>query len=72
MESVIRQSRGIVREFDRARGYGIIQEESGGELVVRYSAILGEGVRTLKRGDRVSFNVAQTSRGLSAVHVTRD
>ena len=72
MESVIRHSRGIVREFDRARGYGIIQEESGGELIVRYSAIAGEGVRTLKRGDRVSFNVAQTSRGLSAVHVTRD
>lgn len=72
MESVIRQSRGVVREFDRARGYGIIQEESGGELIVRYSAIAGEGVRTLKCGDRVSFNVAQTSRGLSAVHVKRD
>ena len=72
MESVIRRSRGIVREFDRTRGLGIIQEESGEQIFVRYSAIIGEGVRILKCGDRVSFDVAQTSRGLNAVHVTRD
>jgi len=72
MESFIRRSRGIVREFDRTRGYGIIQEESGEQIFVRYSAIAGEGVRTLKSGDRVSFDVAQTSRGLNAVHVVRD
>ena len=72
MESLIRRSRGIVREFDRARGLGIIQEESGEQIFVRYSAIIGEGVRILRCGDRVSFDVAQTSRGLNAVHVTRD
>ncbi len=72
MEALIRRSRGTVREFDRTRGFGTIQEDSGEQLFVRYSAILGEGVRILRCGDRVSFDVEQTTRGLNAVRVIRD
>ena len=70
METLIRRSYGIVREFDRTRGCGTIEEESGKQIFVRYSAITGAGVRVLKSGDRVSFEIEQTQRGPSAVRVT--
>jgi cold shock protein len=72
MDTVIRRGMGVVREFDRTRGLGTIEDESGSQLVVRYSAILGAGIRNLKCGDRVSFEVEQTQRGLTAVRVSRE
>lgn len=61
---------GVVREFSRSRGSGYIQMEPTGDSVfVRYSAILGEGVRMLKVGQRVSFELEEDKRGLSALRV---
>ena len=72
MDFVTRRCRGIVREFDKFRGYGTIEIENGERAFVRYSAIIGLGVRTLNCGDRVSFDLEQNHRGYNAVHVTRD
>jgi CspA family cold shock protein len=66
------RSFGIVREFDAIRGHGTIEHENGVQLRVRYSSILGEGVRILKSGDRVSFEVERSARGLLAVRVSRE
>jgi cold shock protein len=71
MDSSSRRTTGVVRQFDRTRGLGTIEEESGTEVLVRYSAILGQGVRTLKSGDRVAFEVEENQRGRNAVRVMR-
>src|SRR5579872_2096153 len=51
---------GTVREFDRSRRLGIIQLDTGQNVTVRYSAIEGQGVRTLKCGDRVTCDIVET------------
>lgn len=61
---------GIVREFSVSRGIGTIEMDGSGEpVVVRYSAIRGEGIRTLRAGQRVSFELEHDQRGLSALRV---
>ncbi len=72
MDLLVRHCRGVVREFDRARGCGTIEVETGERASVRYSAILGAGLRHLRSGDSVSFDLEQSPRGLIAVRVTRD
>ncbi len=72
MDMISPRYRGVVCEFDRVRGCGTIEIETGERVFVRYSAIVGQGLRTLRRGDQVSCNVEQGHRGLTAVRVVRD
>jgi len=72
MHSLEHRCRGIVREFDKCRGQGTIDVETGEQVFVRYSAIVGQGLRNLRTGDHVSFDIIQSPRGLSAVRVMRD
>jgi CspA family cold shock protein len=72
MQALIQRFHGVVREFDKSRGLGTIVDESGKSFFVRYSAIIGQGVRALKSGDRVSFDIEHTQRGPNAVHVMLD
>jgi cold shock CspA family protein len=62
--------RGIVRQYDSIKGRGVIETERGERFPVRYSAIQGEGVRTLKCGDAVVFEV-ESGATSNAVHVKR-
>jgi CspA family cold shock protein len=63
---------GTVKWFNDAKGYGFIQRDGGGEDVfVHHSAIVAEGFRTLKEGEKVSFEVAQGPKGLQARNVLR-
>lgn len=61
--------RGIVREFDVIKGRGTIETEQGARYPVRYSAIQGQGVRKLKTGDIVHFEVVESLNGATAVRV---
>jgi CspA family cold shock protein len=70
MDALSRRYRGIVREFDKSRGCGTIDVETGECVFVRYSAIVGQGLRMLRSGDHVSFDVEQSRRGPTAVRVT--
>ncbi len=72
MDMVSQRYRGVVREFNRVRGCGTIEIETGEQVFVRYSAIVGQGLRTLRSGDQVSCNVELGQRGLIAVRVMRD
>lgn len=62
---------GKVKWFNEAKGYGFIEQEGGEDVFVHFSAISGEGFKTLKEGDPVEFEVTQGPKGLQAKNVTR-
>jgi CspA family cold shock protein len=63
-------STGTVKWFNDAKGFGFITPEDGGkDLFVHFSAIQGGGFKSLKEGDKVSFEVGQGPKGPSANNV---
>ncbi|ADU97467.1 cold-shock protein [Thermovibrio ammonificans] len=62
---------GTVKWFDSKKGYGFITADNGQDVFVHYTGINGEGFRTLEEGERVSFNVMESDKGLKAVDVDR-
>ncbi len=60
---------GTVKWFNGGKGYGFIAREGGEDVFVHYSAIQGEGFRTLRENQRVEFSVQQGPKGLQAVDV---
>ncbi len=63
---------GSVKWFNDAKGYGFIRQDGDNrDVFVHYSAIAGEGFKTLKEGERVTFEVVQGPKGLQAANVMR-
>lgn len=62
---------GTVKWFNDSKGFGFIKRESGPDVFVHYSAIRGQGRRTLADGDRVEFSVVDGAKGLQASDVTK-
>ena len=60
---------GIVKWFDNKKGYGFIKREEGDDVFVHYSAISGEGFKTLNQDENVSFDVVDGPKGLQASNV---
>ncbi len=60
------KEQGTVKWFNASKGYGFIRRESGEDVFVHYSAIVGEGYRSLEEGARVSFEVRKGPKGLQA------
>lgn len=63
--------KGTVKWFNDAKGYGFITQPAGDDVFVHFSAIVGEGFRTLSEGQEVEFDLQQTERGLQAAKVVR-
>jgi len=63
--------KGTVKWFNDAKGYGFITQPGGDDVFVHFSAIVGEGFRTLSEGEEVEFDLQQTDRGLQASKVIR-
>lgn len=62
---------GRVKWFNNSKGYGFIVQEDGPELFVHYSAIQGDGYKTLVEGQAVSFEVTQSDKGPQAANVVK-
>ena len=61
---------GTVKWFNDAKGFGFISPESGGEdLFAHFSAIQGQGFKTLKEGQRVTFDVTTGPKGKQASNI---
>jgi CspA family cold shock protein len=63
------QQTGTVKWFNDSKGYGFIQRENGGDLFVHYRSITGNGHKTLKEGQQVSFIEVQGQKGPQADNV---
>ncbi len=63
---------GRVKFFNDRKGWGFIEPEGGGEdIFVHYSAIVGDGYRTLADGDQVEFEVVSGEKGAQARNVSK-
>ena len=61
--------KGTVKWFNKAKGYGFITKEGGGEVFVHYSAIQADGYKELAENEAVEFDVEQGDKGDKAVNV---
>lgn len=61
---------GSVKWFNDAKGFGFITTEEGEDVFVHYSAIQGNGFRSLQEGSAVEFEVVKGPKGLQAANVT--
>jgi len=62
---------GTVKWFNEAKGFGFIAQENGEDVFVHFSAIEGQGFKSLADGDRVEFDVTRGPKGLSAANVRK-
>ena len=62
---------GKVKWFNAEKGFGFIEREAGSEVFVHYSAIQGEGFKSLEEGQSVSFQVEEGQRGPQAANVEK-
>ena len=64
-------NRGRVKWFNDAKGYGFIERDSGPDVFVHYSAITGDGYKSLREGEEVSFSIVQGAKGPQAANVAK-
>ncbi|MFB5188933.1 MULTISPECIES: cold-shock protein [Alicyclobacillus] len=62
---------GIVKWFNSEKGFGFIQVEGGDDVFVHFSAIQGNGFKSLDEGQRVSFDIVEGPKGPQAANVVK-
>jgi len=64
-------AKGTVKWFNDSKGFGFIEQENGDDVFVHFSAIQGDGFKSLAEGDAVTFEVVNGAKGLQAANVTK-
>ncbi|OGP59101.1 MAG: cold-shock protein [Deltaproteobacteria bacterium RBG_13_61_14] len=64
-------TQGNVKWFNDSKGFGFIEQETGEDIFVHFSAIEGEGYKSLSDGQKVEFDFIDTPKGLQATKVIK-
>ena len=62
---------GKVKWFDNKKGFGFIIQDTGQDVFVHHTSIMGNGFKTLNEGEMVTFEITQSDKGLKAQNVQR-
>lgn len=64
--------KGTVKWFNEKKGFGFLSTDEGKEVFVHFSAIQGDGFKTIAEGDAVSFDIEEGPKGPRAVNVVKN
>ena len=64
-------NQGTVKWFNAEKGFGFIEVEGGDDVFVHFTAIQGDGFKTLEEGQKVSFQIVEGNRGPQATNVVK-
>ncbi|WNF37523.1 cold-shock protein [Bacillaceae bacterium IKA-2] len=62
---------GTVKWFNAEKGFGFIEREEGDDVFVHFSAIQGDGFKSLEEGQKVTFEIVEGNRGAQAANVNK-
>lgn len=62
---------GTVKWFNESKGFGFIARENESDVFVHFSAIQGEGFKTLREGEKVEFDIVDSPKGPQAANVVK-
>jgi CspA family cold shock protein len=64
-------AKGKVKWFNDSKGFGFLEQENGDDVFCHFSAITGDGFKSLQEGDDVEFDVVKGPKGLQAANVRK-
>lgn len=71
MKGMLNKMQGKVKWFNNEKGFGFIEREDGDDVFVHFSAINGEGFKSLEEGQTVEFEIVEGARGPQAANVEK-